>query len=72
MNFSEVFGDLKALETKLASINANWNGQGPDLMSPAEVEGLRSTLLSFNQQVGIFLLKAGGCLANGLATGRAA
>jgi hypothetical protein len=63
MDFSAVAVEIKAFQTKLASINANWNGQGPDLMSPAEADAFRAAALRLNQELGTFLLKAGGCLA---------
>jgi len=45
----EVGEILKVIEIRLASINANWNGQGPDLMSPAQLAAFKSEIFSFAQ-----------------------
>jgi hypothetical protein len=36
---------IAVLQRRLASINANWDGHGPDLMTPAELEAFKSEVL---------------------------
>jgi hypothetical protein len=50
---------LAAVERRLAAINANWNGQGPDLMTPAQLKGFMSDTLSLQQECGNLLLGVG-------------
>jgi len=41
---------LAAMQRRLAAINANWNGQGPDLMTPAQLAAFKSEILAFAQE----------------------
>ncbi|MGP0017728.1 MAG: hypothetical protein ACLPHP_04095 [Candidatus Sulfotelmatobacter sp.] len=50
---------LAAFERRLAAINANWNGQGPDLMTPAQLKAFMSDALSLQQECGNLLLAVG-------------
>ncbi len=54
---------LKALELRMAAINANWNGLGPDLMTPAELKGFMSATLSLHEECGKLLFAVGGYAA---------
>jgi hypothetical protein len=50
---------LAAMERRLAAINANWNGQGPDLMTPAQLTAFKSEILSFVQESGKLMFAVG-------------
>jgi hypothetical protein len=50
---------IAVLQRRLASINANWDGHGPDLMTPAELEAFKSEVLSFAQESGQFMFAVG-------------
>lgn len=62
-NMFEVAPTLKALEARMAAINANWNGLGPDLMSPAELKNFLSTVLALQEESGKLLIAVGGYAA---------
>jgi hypothetical protein len=47
------------LDRRLAAINVNWDGQGPDLMSPAELAAFTAEAAAFHQESGNLLLAVG-------------
>jgi|HubBroStandDraft_1064217.scaffolds.fasta_scaffold46643_3 hypothetical protein len=61
---------LAVMQRRLAAINANWNGQGPDLMTPVELEAFKSEILSFAQESDKLMFAVGGFGAS-IVTGRA-
>jgi hypothetical protein len=65
-NIFEIAPTLKALETRMAAINANWNGLGPDLMSPAQLKNFLSTVLALHEESGKLLIAVGGYAARSL------
>ena len=72
-NILEVGAVLAVLDTRLAAVNANWNGQGPDLMSPAELKAFSAATLALNQACGMLVLSVGayaGRTLAGAAAGR--
>ena len=42
---------LASIETQRAEINANWNGQNPDLMNPAMWARVESSVATLGQDV---------------------
>lgn len=62
MDFSDVVTAIKVLQLRLAEINANWNGQGPDLMTPTEAAAFQASLNDLQKEVGTLFLKSGAFL----------
>jgi hypothetical protein len=54
-NIFDIGAALKAIDTQRAAINANWNGQGPDLMTPAQLKGLLAASFALHQASGSLL-----------------
>jgi uncharacterized protein YukE len=62
-NSVEIGAVLESMQRRLAAINANWNGQGPDLMTPTQAAAFKSEVLASYQDYGKLLVAVGGYAA---------